>query len=322
LASAARAKKLTFVALRNNMRKEVIVVSVALAFSLGILLACTGGPPADESEVVARVGDAVLTADDLDRLDVDQRKVKMPQYLTKEELMEEWIRSEVLYQQALEEEVDKEKECAWRLGNSGKGIVIQRFWELEVYEKYADVSDEEALKWYEENKDEKYRARTTGVWLRRILLNSKESVDEVMRRLEGGEDFVDVASSKSVTPEKLEAGSLGYRRLEDVSPAYRAAVAKTKVGGIAGSFKLADFYVIIKLEDRVEAGDYLKPEGIGMEVLRDRAKVALWRETANSIGTDLEAAADVERHPERIREEAVDMALGEEGSKGGRAGAK
>jgi hypothetical protein len=268
------------------------------------------------------VGDAVITADDLDRLDVDQRKVKMPQHLTKEELMEEWIRSEVLYQQALEEEVDKEKECAWRLSNSGKGIVIQRFWELKVYEKYADVSDEEALKWYEENKDEKYRARTTGVWLRRILLNSKESVDEVMRRLEGGEDFVGVASSKSVTPEKLEGGNLGYRRLEDASPVYRPAVAKLKVGEIAGPFKLADFYVIIKLEDRVEAGDYLKPEGIGIEVLRDRAKVALWRETANSIGADLEAAADIERHPERIREEAVDMALGEESSKGGRTGAK
>jgi parvulin-like peptidyl-prolyl isomerase len=304
------------------MRKEIIAVSVALTFSLGVLLACKGAPPADESEMIARVREEVLTVDDLDRLDADQRKVKMPQYLTKEELMEEWIRSEVLYQQALDEKVNEEKECAWRLRNSGKGVVIQRFWELKVYEKYADVSDGEALKWYEENKDEKYRAKTTGVWLRRILLNSQESVDEVMRRLDAGEDFADVAGSKSVTPEKLDAGNLGYRRLEDVSPAYRAAVAKMKVGGIAGPFKLADFYVLIKLEDRVEAGDYLKPEGIGMEVLRDRAKVALWRETANSIGEDLEAAADIERHPERIREEAVDMALGEEGSKGGGAGTK
>ncbi len=304
------------------MRKGLLVVSVTVAFSLGILFACKGGPPADESEVVARVGGAVLTADGLDRLDDDQRKVKMPQYLTKEELMEEWIRSEVLYQQAIEEGIDKEKECEWRLRNSAKGVVIQRFWEMKVYEKYADVSDEEALKWYEENKDEKYRARTTGVWLRRILLNSQEVVDEVMRRLEAGENFVDVAGSKSVAPDKLQGGDMGYRRLEDVSPAYRAAVAKMKVGEVAGPFKLADFYVVIKLEDRVEAGDYLKPEGIGMEVLRDRAKVELWKETANSIGEDLEVAADIERHPERIREEAVDMALGEEGSEGGRAGEK
>lgn len=304
------------------MKIDAILTWTVLAVSAVAFLACRGGRQADESEVVARVGDAVLTADDLERLDADQHKVKMPEYLTKEELMEEWIRSEVLYQQALEEGVDKEEECAWRLDNSGKGIVIQRFWELNVYEKYPDVTDEEALQWYEENKDKNYRAKTTGVWLRRILLNTKESADDVVRRLKDGEDFVRIASSESVTPEKLEGGNQGYRRLEDVSPAYRAAAAKMKVGGIAGPFKLADFYVIIKLEDRVERGDYLKPEGIGMALLRDRAKVARWRKTADSIGTDLEAAADIERHPERIREEAVDMALGEEFSKKGAPEAK
>jgi len=268
------------------------------------------------------VGDAVLTVDDLERLDADQHKVKMPTYLTREELMEEWIRSEVVYQHAVDEGVDREKECVWRLDNSTKGIVIQRFWELNIYDKYPDVTDKEALKWYEDNKNEKYRVKTTGVWLRRILLNSKESAEDVMRRLKAGEDFVKIAGSESVTPEKLEAGSQGYRRLEDVPAAYRDAVAKMKVGDIAGPFKLANFYVIIKLEDRVEPGGYLKPEGIGMELLRDRAKVALWRKTADTIGTDLVAAADIERHPERIREEAVDMARGKESSKGASAEAK
>jgi hypothetical protein len=295
------------------MRNYKIVTFAVLTLAAVAIVACKGGRQVDESEVVARVGDAVLTADDLERLDADQHKVKMPTYLTKEELMEEWVRSEVLYQHALHEGVDKEAECAWRLHNSAKGVVIQRFWELNLYEKYPEVSDEEALKWYEDNKKEKYRAKTTGVWLRRILFNTKESAEAAVRRLKAGEDFSVIARSESVSPEKLEAGNLGYRRLEDVNPSYRAAVAKLKEGGIAGPFKLANFYVVVKLEDRVEAGDYLKPEGIGMDVLRDRAKVALWREKANQIGTDLTAAADIERHPERIRESAVDMALGKEG---------
>ncbi len=296
------------------MRNYKIVTLAVVTLAAGTLVACKGGRHVDESEVVARVGDAVLTADELESLDADQHKVKMPTYLTKEELMEEWVRSEVLYQHALDEGVDKETECAWRLHNSAKGVIIQRFWELNVYEKYPKVSDEEALKWYEENKKEKYRAKTTGVWLRRILFNNKESAETAVRRLKAGEDFSAIASSESVSPEKMEAGSLGYRRLQDVSPAYRAAVAKMKEGEIAGPFKLANFFVVVKLEDRVEAGDYLKPEGIGMDVLRDRAKVALWREKANEIGTDLTAAAHIERHPERIPEGAVDMALGKEDS--------
>jgi hypothetical protein len=298
------------------MRKEFVVISVALAVLLCVFVACKDGGKGDGSEVVARVGDAELTAYDLDLLDEDQHKVKMPTYLTKEELMEEWVRSELLYQQALKDKIDQEKECAWRLRNSAKGVVIQRFWEINIYEKYPDVTDEEALEWYEKNKAEKYRAKTTGVWLRRILLNSKEDADKVMARLKAGDDFSDIASRDSVTPEKLDAGNLGYRRMEDVSQGYRAEVEKMKVGEVAGPFKLANFYVILKLEDRVEAGDYLKPEGIGMEALHDRAKVAKWRELANNIGVDLEKTADIERHPERINEEAVDTMLGEEINKG------
>ncbi len=300
--------------MRIKMEKKAIIIAVALAAWAAGYLACAGGRQVEESEVVARVGDEVLTVDDLERLDADQRKIKAPSYLSKEDLMEEWVRSEVLYQHALEEGLAEEKECAWRLRNSAKGIVIQRFWELEVYEKYADVSDEEALRWYEENKDENYRAKTTGVWLRRILLNSPEKAAEVMRRLGAGEDFVAIASEESVTPEKLRGGDRGYRRLDDISPAYHDAVAEMKAGEFAGPFRLGTFYVIVKLEDRAEKGDYLKPEGLGIARLRDRAKVATWHEEAARIGTDLEGAADIERHPERIPEEAVKMAIGEEPS--------
>jgi len=284
----------------------------AAALIIAAALSGCGKDQVPESEIVARVGDAVLTMDELNRLDEDQRRVKMPTYLSKEELMEEWIRSEVLYQNAVDEGVAEEKECAWRIRNSKKGIVIQRFWELNIYEKKVDVSEEEALAWYEDNKNEKYRAKETGVWLRRILLNSEEAAAEVMARLDKGEDFATVAGTVSVTPEKLKGGDLGYRRLADVNPTYRDNVAKMKAGEVAGPFPLGRFYVILKLEDRVEAGEYLKPEGIGMESLRDKAKVELWREKAARLATDLGAAADIERHPERIPEPAVDMALGKE----------
>jgi peptidyl-prolyl cis-trans isomerase C len=297
-------------------------MAVFAAGTVAGFLACQKGREVDEAEVVARVGDAVLTVADLERLDADQRKIKMPSYLTKEEIMEEWVRSEVLYQHALEEGVDKEDECAWRLSNSAKGIVIERFWELNIYEKYPDVSDEDALAWYEANKAKQYRAKQTGVWLRRILLNSRKSADDVMRRLKAGEDFAAITRKESVTPEKLEAGNQGYRRLQDIAPTYRDAVARMKDGDVAGPFEMGNFFVILKLEDRVEPGDYLKPEGIGLAQLRDRARADRWREKAARIGTDLEAAADVERHPERIPEKAADMALGEERAPAASAEAK
>jgi parvulin-like peptidyl-prolyl isomerase len=133
-----------------------------------------------------------------------------------------------------------------------------------------------------------------------------------MARIDEGEDFATLAGDVSVTPEKLAGGDLGYRRQADVSPTYREDVAKMKEGEVAGPFPLGRFFAVLKLEDRVEPGEYLKPEGIGIESLREKAKVELWREKAARMAADLGAAADIERHPERIPEPAVDMALGEE----------
>ncbi|UCH78218.1 MAG: peptidylprolyl isomerase [Candidatus Coatesbacteria bacterium] len=293
------------------MKSTLAFAAMAVAATLAFV-ACQKGPAVEEEKIVARVGDAVLTAEDLARLDRDQRKVKLPAYLSKEELMAEWIRSEVLYQNALEEGVDRDEECAWRLLNSRKGIVIQRFWELELYEKIPELSEDEALVWYEENKEERFKAKMSGVWLRRIMLPSKEDADAVLERLERGEDFETLARTISVTPEKLRGGDQGYRRLEDLSPIYRDAVAKTKEGGVAGPFKVAQYYILLKVEDHVEPGDYLLPAGIGMESLREKAKVETWRAKAAEIGEELVAAADIERHPERIPDEIAEMALGEE----------
>lgn len=293
------------------MKRILLCAALTLAAALAFV-ACQKGPAVEEEKVVARVGDAVLTTEDLVRLDEDQRKVKMPAYLSKEELMEQWIKSEVLYQNALEEAVDQNEECRWRLLNSRKGIVIQRFWELEVYEKIPELSEEETLAWYEEHKEEVFKAQGPGVWLRRIMLYSKEDADAALKRLREGDDFATLARTISVTPEKLRGGDQGYRRLQDLSPIYRGAVAKMGEGEVAGPFKVAQFYVLLKLEDRVEAGDYLLPAGIGMEKLSDRAKVETWRTKAAEIGDKLLAEADVERHPERIPDEIAEMALGEE----------
>jgi len=289
----------------KRVLSTALAVVAALAFTAG--LGCKKAPPVDEAKILARVGDQVLTTEDLERMDSEQRRVKVPSYLSRQELMEEWVRSEILYQHCLKEKVDKEKECAWRLRNVDKGVVISRFWELNVYDKFPNATDADALAWYEANKDKMFRAREPVVALRRIMVYKKADAEAILARLKAGEDFKAVASKDSVTPEKLEGGAQGYRPLRSVSADYRDAVAKMKVGEVAGPIPLGSYFVIIKLEDRVDAGGYLKPDIIGMPVLKDRAKVATWEKEAERLGKSFEAAAKVERHPERIPEGAVEM---------------
>lgn len=293
--------------MRSVIRFSEIVIAAVTLYAFAGSFACRREMPPKESEVVARVGDAVLTVSDLERMDRDQRQARLTTYLSKAELMDSWIQSELLYQDALKKKIDKEKECAWRLYNATKAIVIQRYWELEVYEKYPGCSEAEALQWYEKVKDKEFKTKEEAVWVRRVLVYTKDKADEIIKRVRAGEDFKAIASKESASPEKLLAGSEGYRSLDNINPVYRDVVAKMKPGEVAGPFKIGPMYAVIKLEDRVPPGGYLKPEGIGMDRLRDRAKVERWRAEADRRGRELLAKAKVERHPERIREPAVEM---------------
>lgn len=283
-------------------------LSLAAAFVAGY--SCRKGQQVPEGEVIARVGDAVLTQKDLDRLDQDQRLVKSPTYLSKRELMEEWVRSEVILRDALRRKIDQDEETAWRLANVRKGILVNRYWEILVYDKKQEVTPEEAKAWYEANKGD-FRTKEDAVWLRRAVFSSREDAEKAIARVKAGEDFEGIVRLESVSPEKLGGGSQGYRRLSDMVGAYGKEVAEAPIGTLIGPLPRGKLWMVVKIEDRVAKGDYLKAEGLGIEYLQERAKVDWWVKESERIGNKLMAAPDVKRYPERIKEEAVDMAHGE-----------
>lgn len=291
--------------------KHLILPGILAVFVAGLLVGygCQKEGPADKSAVVAKVGDAVLTVEDLERIDREQRRIKAPSYsyLPKEKLVDEWIRSEVVYQKSLEDKIDQDKEAAWRLHNLRKSVLIRRFWEITLFEKYPEASDADALAYYEKVRDKEYKTSVDAVCLRRGLFSSKETAEAALARVRGGEDFLAIVRKESVSPEKLEGGSQGYRRFSDYSPEIRALISGLKVGDIGGPLKQGPFWVLIRLEDRVPAGGYLKPEGIGMHLLKDKALAYRYETEMTRITDELEKSAKVERHPDRIPNDVLDM---------------
>jgi parvulin-like peptidyl-prolyl isomerase len=284
----------------GNKLISVAAVAVALGLFFGFGDGCKKKAAVDESKVIARVGDAVLTVDELARLDDQQKNLPSVQRRTKTELMDAWVQSEVVYQKALKDKLDQEKETAWRLYNVRKAILIQRFWETNVYEKYAEATEADARAYYEKVKDKQYRTQTEAVWVRRAMFNTREAAEDVLRRVKAGADFADIVGKESASPDKLEKGSLGYRRLQDLSASYQKEIAKAKPGDIVGPIRAGSYWILLKLEDRVPPGGYLKPEGLGIKQLQDKAKVARWLEESDRIGAEITAATKIERHPERI----------------------
>ncbi|UCE27602.1 MAG: peptidyl-prolyl cis-trans isomerase, partial [Candidatus Coatesbacteria bacterium] len=255
-----------------------------------------GGVP--EDEVVARVDDRVLTADDLDEMDRLQRLKKAPTYLTKEELMDDWVRSEIIYQEALKRELHKDPEIEKALVAAEKSILIQMFWQKYVYDVNPEPDDEGALEYYEKVKDRDYKAPAEMYWLRELAVTDAGVVEEVNKELAEGKNFESVAHGHSILPNKTKGGNMGYVKLSTIPPKAAEAVEVAAVGDTVGPIDMGQFIYYYKIEDHIGPGEYLKPESLDKAYLRDKAKVGTWAEKAGRLGDELYSKADVETHHE------------------------
>jgi len=263
-----------------------------------------------EDEVVARVGDRVLTAADLDEMDRLQRLRKAPKYLTKEELLDDWVRSEIIYQEALKRELHKDPEIEKALTAAEKSILIQMFWQKYVYDVNPEPDDEGALEYYEKIKDRDYKAGTEMYWLLELAVADAGAVGKVESELAEGKEFESVARGHSILPNKTKGGNMGYVKLSNIPPKAAEAIEAAALGDTVGPIEMGQFIYYYKIEDRIGPGEYLKPESLDMAYLRDKAKVGTWAEEAGRLGEELYAEADIETHPENINTTTLEMVEG------------
>lgn len=296
---------------------------LAAGFTVALLMIggvnCAGDKYGDvpDDEVVARVGDRVLTADHLDEMDRLQRLRKAPTYLTKEELMDDWVRSEVIYQEALKRDLHKEPDIEKALIAAEKSILIQMFWQKYIYDVNPEPDDEGALEYYEKVKDRDYKAATEMYWLLELAVADPEAVEEVNSELAEGKGFESIVRAHSIMPNKARGGNMGYVKLTNIPPKAREAIESVAVGDTVGPLVMGKFIYYYKVEDRIGPGEYLKPESLDIAYLRDKAKVGNWAEEAGRLGEELYAEADIEAHPENIRTVAIEMIEGAESPIGG-----
>lgn len=99
---------------------------------------------------IAKVNDAVLTEDMLNSMMNDSNnKAKL-----KDEIINQWIEDEVLFQEAEREGITNEKEFQKILERSKKNLAISFLIKKYLEENEIQIKDEELKKYYDENKNE------------------------------------------------------------------------------------------------------------------------------------------------------------------------
>lgn len=142
-----------------------------------------------------------------------------------------------------------------------KGVTLEE-WKVRLEEKLLaekairgtfhaqeKIDEKEALQYYEDHRssfqiDQKVRAR-------QIVVADGEEAIQILKRLKRGEPFEKVAKEKSLGPEKLEGGNLGYFSRGE-KPAEFDHVFDMEVGAVSEVIKSPYGYHIFKLEEKAE----------------------------------------------------------------------
>jgi len=200
---------------------------------------------------LAKIGDSVITQADF------EREMKgLPEFVQKmfegaagkESFLNELIKRELLYKEALKKGLDKDPEYVKKLEDFKKITLVGLLLQKEIEGK-VKVSDQEVKDYYEKNKGK--FAPVTQIRASHILVKTEEEAKQIEEKLKKGEDFVQLAKKYSIdTATAKNGGDLGYFSKGQMVPEFESAAMSLKPGQISEPVKTKVGYQIIKVTDK------------------------------------------------------------------------
>jgi peptidyl-prolyl cis-trans isomerase C len=200
---------------------------------------------------LVKVGNATITEADLDR-----EMKNLPEFAQamfagssgKERFLDELIKKEILYQEALKKGIDKDPQYKAKVEDFKKitlvGLLLER-----VIEEKSKVTPEDVKEYYEKNKDEVSPA--TQIRVSQIIVKTSDEANSIYEKLKKGEDFAKIAKQSSIDPGSAKSGGdLGYLGKGQMKPEIESVAVKLKVGQISPPVKISGGYLLVKVTDK------------------------------------------------------------------------
>jgi peptidyl-prolyl cis-trans isomerase C len=235
--------------------------------------------PESSEEVVAQVGEAVLTDQDLE-LDVPEAQRSLATLEQKKDYVRRWIENEILYQEAKNKKVDQDENLKWEIYRTVRGRIIEAFLEKELGARVT-VSEEEAKEYYQKYKDA-FKREADEVRLSHILVRSVGEAALVAVRVQQGESFAMVAGQMSLDEgTKKMGGDMGYVVLSDLPPPYYEQATRLGVKEISGPIATDYGFDIIMVTDRKKKGSLRRYELVEGQIVNSLTVTKRKKELAN-----------------------------------------
>jgi parvulin-like peptidyl-prolyl isomerase len=112
-----------------------------------------------------------------------------------------------------------------------------------------EVTDEDVESFFETNREERF----VSAGARHILVETEDEAQDVLDRLEEGEDFAEIAQAESIdTGSGAQGGDLGQFGPGQMVPEFEEAVFTSEVGEVVGPVQTEFGFHIIEVTDRQE----------------------------------------------------------------------
>ena len=219
--------------------------TLAGAFALSLL---TSGAFAQESKVVATVGETKITLAEVDEAaaDMGQRVANLPAEQKRARALDALIDSYVLADLARKEGLDKDPDFAKRMKQQEVRTLQALYFGKKIQPSITDDAVKSAYEAQLKNVTPKQEVRA-----RHILLKTEEEAKAVIAELQGGADFAEVAKAKSTGPSGPKGGDLGFFGQGQMVPEFEKAAFALEAGGVTAEPVKTQFgYHVIKVEEK------------------------------------------------------------------------
>ena len=198
------------IALYLNSSKVVKITALfCLASGLIMSILITGWAAQqseDQKVALAIVNDEVITLEEFNQY-WDMIPENYKAQLNKEDVLEQIITQTLLLQKAEEINLREEPDVAFQIKNTVDQILIQSLLEKEIVDK-TSLNEDDITSYYEENKEEYWQEEE--VHALDILVETREQAEEVLQKLEEGQEFEAVARESSIASTAAAGGDIGF----------------------------------------------------------------------------------------------------------------
>ncbi|HEX7190796.1 MAG TPA: peptidyl-prolyl cis-trans isomerase [Thermoanaerobaculia bacterium] len=214
--------------------------------------------PSTPPEVVARVGDRMLTLADFKRYLERNAGTDLAQVNPEvaSAMLDQWIDEIVLSEYAATHGVEVPAEAiAQAVRNDAGATVIEKRDEMRRQKLIAslnadvpDPSDTEIRDEYDKHPNEFKSGEEVHV--RQILVHDEDLANQIVARLRKGEHFEDLSSQYSLAPNAKKGGDIGYVSRGELPKMFEDAIFALKPGQISNVIRTDSSFHVFRVDER------------------------------------------------------------------------